>query len=145
SPHVHPGCNRLTDIGGLKSLQSQEFSVRSRAMTGSRDERLVLMSPADHYYCDALSSCGPVHLSRSLCDHVGVSICCTEAIVSRPFAVLSRRLLSNDSDECPLRSGICLPTACEMPRSHAGAATASGRGCRLLWHDETQSSDRAKQ
>ncbi|CAN0524035.1 unnamed protein product, partial [Ectocarpus sp. 12 AP-2014] len=27
SPHVHPGCNRLTDIGGLKSLQSQEFSV----------------------------------------------------------------------------------------------------------------------
>ncbi|CAB1102322.1 unnamed protein product [Ectocarpus sp. CCAP 1310/34] len=27
SPHVHPGCNRLADIGGLTSLQRQEFSV----------------------------------------------------------------------------------------------------------------------
>lgn len=39
----------------------------------------------------------------------------------------------------------CFPAACEMPRSHAGAATASGRGGRLLWHEETQSSARAEQ
>lgn len=55
-----------------------------------------IMSPPDHYYCDALSSFGLAHVPRSLCVSVGVSVSGTEAIFSRPFALLSRRSPSND-------------------------------------------------